>query len=143
VIVVVDTSVVVQWFAPERGTPIAELLLGRDDLAAPDILLVETANVLRKKLRDGQIQHEQAVAAIAFLKARMSQLVPFDELLARAFEIAVQVGHPIYDCMFLACAEKLDGVVATRDAPLVSRASAAGFSHIVRLLTAEWAGELQ
>lgn len=112
--IVVDTSVAIQWFTSEPDSPIAELLLGRDDLVAPDILLIETANVLRKKLRNGHIQQEQAVAAIAFLKARMSKLVPFDELLGRAFEMAVQVGHPVYDCMFLACAERLDGIVATR-----------------------------
>lgn len=136
--IIVDTSIAVQWFVAEPDAPAAELLLGRDDLAAPDIVLIETANVLRKKLRDGQIKLEQATASLGFLKASIPQLVPFTELLDRAFEMATELGHPVYDCTFLACAERVKGVLATRDTRLVNRASPR-YGTLLRLFTPEWA----
>jgi len=142
-VIVVDTSVAVQWLVPEEDTGLAEVLLGRKDLAAPDLLLVETANVLRKKLRAGQIVAEQATEGFEFLKANIETFIPFEGLLIRAFGMAAEIGHPVYDCMFLACAENLEGVVATRDAPLIGRAGKAGYGALVRVLDHDWSKELQ
>jgi predicted nucleic acid-binding protein len=140
-VIIVDTSIAVQWFVAEPDAPAAELLLPREDLVAPDILLLETANVLRKKLRDGDIMQEQAIGSFAFLRASFRQLVPFGELLERAFSMAVEVGHPVYDCVFLACAESTNGVLVTRDAKFVDRASGK-YPGVLRLFSPEWAKSL-
>lgn len=56
--IAVDSSIALQWVLPESGTAAAVGLLGRPDLVAPDILLVESANVLAKKVRgDFELAH--------------------------------------------------------------------------------------
>ena len=48
----VDASVVVKWFVPEALSDEARLLLGdRLSLHAPDLVLVEFANTIWKKVR--------------------------------------------------------------------------------------------
>ena len=47
---IVDASVAIKWVVDEPGTEHA-LLLRRDSLAAPDLLVPECANILWKKVR--------------------------------------------------------------------------------------------
>ena len=109
----------------------AESLIGRTDLMAPDVLLVEAANVLAKKVRSGQIPRAQADEGIKFLQVNVSQLVSSVPLLARAIDFSVAMSHPVYDCIFLACAEAASGQVATRDGRLAARAEKAGFANLI------------
>lgn len=131
--IVVDTSVAIPWLVAEDGAEFSEELLGRPDLAAPDILLLETANVLRKKLLAREIAEGQLLEGIEFVRSTVERLVPTIELVRRGAEIAVAASHPVYDCVFLACAERVGGVVATRDHVFVNRAQTAQFGHLVQL----------
>lgn len=140
--IVIDTSVAIPWLAPEEQTQAAEALLGRPDLAAPDLLLVESANVLRKKVRDGELVAEQAREGLSFLSENIGTWVPFGDVLARALEISMDVSHPVYDCVFVATAEALHGCVATRDGKLVDRLSETAYSGLTRLFPTDWAAEL-
>lgn len=131
--IVVDTSDVVQWVAPEDVERRAEALLGRSDLAAPEILLVETANVLRKKVRDGDVTRAQAFEGLELVEANVKTLLPTSGLLRRALEFAFEMNHPVYDCVFLACAEFTGSALVTRDAALVRRATSFGHAPLVQL----------
>jgi len=140
-VIVVDTSVVVQWVAPEDAERRAEVLLGRDDLAAPDVLLVETANVLRKKARDGDVTRDQAFEGMELVEANVKTLVPTSTLLLRAMQLAFEMNHPVYDCLFLACAEMTGTVVLTRDRRLAQRAADHGHAGLVSLFPDEFRAE--
>jgi predicted nucleic acid-binding protein len=139
-VIVVDTSVVVQWVAPEDVERRAEALLGRSDLAAPDVLLVETANVLRKKVRDGDVTRDQAFEGLELVEANVRTLVPSSGLLVRALQFAFEMNHPVYDCIFLACAEATGTALVTRDAGVVRRAASVGHASLVRLFPDDWEG---
>lgn len=130
-IVVVDTSIALQWVLPEAETARAEMLLTGHELVAPDVLLVEAANVLAKKVRAGQIPVIQATESIEFLTANVRRLVPVPALITRALEISIAISHPVYDCMYLACAERLGARVATRDAPFAKRVIERGMGHLL------------
>ncbi len=125
--IVVDTSIALEWLLPEAGAAEAELLINRDDLAAPDIILLEAANVLSKKVRLQQIGLEQAREGLKFLRANVPNLIPSESVVDRAFEISLELSHPAYDCMFLAAAEWLDARLVTRDAPFAKRVVERGY----------------
>lgn len=135
--IVVDTSVVVQWIAPEDAERRAEVLLGRDDLAAPEVLLVETANVLRKKVRDRDVTREQAFEGMELVEANVKTLVPTSLLLSRAMQLAFEMNHPVYDCLFVACAETTGSKLLTRDEALVRRAARHGLAALLTLFPGE------
>lgn len=129
--IVVDTSVALQWLLIESDAAQAETLIARDDVAAPDIILLEAANVLSKKVRLKEIERAQASEGLRFLRANIPTLVPGDAIVDRAFEISLEISHPAYDCMFLACAERLEAKLVTRDAPFCKRVDERGFGHLL------------
>jgi len=54
--VVVDASVAIKWLLEESGTrPAVRLLAERRPLLAPDLMLIEAANALWKKVRRGEM----------------------------------------------------------------------------------------
>jgi hypothetical protein len=100
-----------------------------------DILLVESANVLAKKVRAGDLSDAVAIEALAMIRGGMTVLIPSEPLVPRALELSIALSHPVYDCVFLACAEQAGGQLVTRDAPLIKRAAERGFGHLLTALT--------
>ncbi|WP_374627689.1 type II toxin-antitoxin system VapC family toxin [Devosia sp.] len=123
--IVVDASVAVQWVVPEASTQLSEVLLSRPDLVAPELLLVEVANVFRKKLAGGLISAAQGVDGLEFVLQRVD-VRPTTELVGRAFELALLLNHPVYDCVYLALAEANDAKFATHDLELRRRVVRSG-----------------
>ena len=117
---IVDASVVVKWFVLEDQHDEARaLLLADEPLLAPDLLAVEVANVLWVKVRRGELQPAQAGRAIAAVCGRGEpQLRASTPLLSAAFELAVTLEHPVYDCVYLALARAADDVLCTADGAL-------------------------
>ena len=130
--IVVDASVALQWIVPERdGQVEAESVLSHDVLAGPDLLLVEVGNVLRKKIAAEEVSRDHAQRGLRTL-AQTVRLIPVGaELIASAFELALAMRHPVYDCVYLALAGQMDGQLATRDSELINRARLQGLGHRV------------
>ena len=116
----VDASVVLKWFVTEPLSEQARQLLdGQLDLHAPDILLAEFANTIWKKVRRGEIPDPQPyLGDLANLPGTVT-IHPVGGLIERAAQIA----HPVYDCLYLACAEMTASVLITADRKLVDRAT--------------------
>jgi predicted nucleic acid-binding protein len=134
-VIVVDSSVVLQWLLDEPQTQAAQLLLERpDELIAPDILFVEVGNVLGKKVRAREISADQAMESLAFVAASVPRLLGVRSLVTKALELSIELSHPLYDCMFLAAAIDNACQLATRDDVFVKRATSRGRGGSVRLL---------
>src|SRR5690606_15946010 len=104
---VVDASVAVKWVVPEEQEAAAEaLLFSGAQWIAPEFLLVEVGNVLRTKMRNQQLELSQSRTGLDFIAATVVRFVSDGDLARRAFEIAVDMNHSIYDCLYLACAER-------------------------------------
>jgi predicted nucleic acid-binding protein len=113
---VVDASIAVQWIAREPGSEAAAtLLLGQQPLLAPDIMPVEVANALWKKVRRRDLPEADLGGALTRLLASDIVLSPTVSLLLRATRLAVQTGHPVYDCVYVALAEQQGAALATAD----------------------------
>ena len=126
--VVVDANVVVKWFIVEKDSDEALALRLRDDLLAPDIMLIEYRNALLNKVRRRAISTEEARRAEREIVGTGVAIVPSAPLLEQAFEIALDLGEPIYDCIYLAVAIATDRVLVTADERFVTKVSASGLS---------------
>ena len=114
--VVVDASVAVQWFSAEDGSASAARLLESDHtLVAPDIMPLETANAWWKKARRGDMEPEAVTRAVSRLLAIGIALAPSAPLLPRAIGLAVDLQHPVYDCIYLVLAVERGVPLASSD----------------------------
>src|SRR6185436_13032392 len=106
---VVDTSVAIKWVVPEDRidlephTAIALSVL-EHGLIAPDLIAAEFGNALWKKVSREEIGKPQAMEAMYILPTIVS-LLPMEAYARRAVEIALELDHPVYDCVFIAVAE--------------------------------------
>ena len=133
---IVDASIVIKWFVPESGHLSARRLLEEEPtLAAPDLLVSELTNVAWKKARRGEIDVAQARLIVSGFPNSGIDLLPSFAVRERALEIALSLGHPAYDCFYIAAAENLKTDVVTADRRLHAAVAESTFSPFVRLLS--------
>jgi predicted nucleic acid-binding protein len=133
---VVDASVAFKWFIAETTSDQALALLDGDGrLQAPDVIFAEVANAMWVRLRgvDGS-QANAVLQAVEGLGRILDRTVPVPLLLPRAVELAFRLTHPVYDCLYLALAERDQSKVVTADKRLVDVARKDGFDHLVEQL---------
>ena len=119
---VIDASVAVKWFVEEPGTSAArDQLAAGARLVAPDLVIAEVCNALWARVCRGGIEKAQARMAVDLVPRYFEELTPTAGLRERAFEIALELGHPIYDCFYLALAESRRTQVVTADGRLLMR----------------------
>ncbi|MCP5374222.1 MAG: type II toxin-antitoxin system VapC family toxin [Hyphomicrobiales bacterium] len=133
---IVDASVAIKWFVRENLRNHAMALLNRHggDLEAPDLLLAEVGNIAWKKCRRGEMTTEQCRLALAGTEDCLSALHPMPLLVPRALAIALALGHPIYDCVYIACAEATGRTFVTADERLTRAIGGTEFDYLVRHL---------
>jgi predicted nucleic acid-binding protein len=117
---VIDTSVAVKWVIPAGGLGIeaetgAALALLAHDLIAPDCILGELANALFKKVQRKEIGEEQAREAFAILPETVD-FFPTANLVDAALSLALDIVHPVHDCIFLVGAIQHGVPLITADA---------------------------
>ena len=123
--VVADASVVAKWYFPERGRSAADRILeqsaeGDLQLLAPDVIEGELVNVLWKKVRRGECDEAAAQQVLDLWETDRPPLVESQLLSRRALGLALRLGHPVYDCLYLAAAIEYQATLATADARLAS-----------------------
>lgn len=129
---IVDASVAIKWFVTENLHEEARSLLGKGhDFYAPDLLVAELANAVWKKVRRKEIDDRQA-REIALACLDGPELLRSADLVDRALQIAFELGHPVYDCLYLACAEAMGGMVVTADKRFHDAVRASEFSRLIR-----------
>lgn len=114
---IVDTSVAVKWAVAEEGAELAAPFFG-GDVVAPDLLRSELGNALWKKVMRHEIGALQASAAFAEIEAMLSFL-PTETVHQRALAIALDLHHPVYDCVYLALSEATGMRILTADRKLM------------------------
>jgi predicted nucleic acid-binding protein len=114
--VVVDASIAFLWFAREPDRWGAERLLEAEAaLLAPDLMAVEATNAWWKKLRRQEMEIADVEQAVTNLLAVGIAWTPAAMLLRSAARLAVDLGHPVYDCMYLALAASHSAALASAD----------------------------
>ena len=117
----VDASVVVKWYVTEAHSEEARVLLGhRLERFAPDFVLIELANIFWKKARLGEIGDPQPYFRELSRVREAVDLTSSADLIERVAQIAAQIDHPVYDCLYIACAEATGSTLITADRRLVN-----------------------
>jgi predicted nucleic acid-binding protein len=122
---VVDASVAVKWVVDEVGSEEAAALRG-DELRAPDWLHAECTNVLWAKSRRKELTSEEAADRLAILLEAPLLLSSSRQLLDRALALALELAHPVYDCLYLALALECRCPLVTADERFVAAVRKSG-----------------
>lgn len=118
--IVIDASVLANALADDGsdGTETRARLARDGDLAAPDLVDVETVAVLRKRWIAGDLSRNRFSTAIDDLEDLDMTRYPTLPLMRRAFELRDNV--TVYDAVYVALAERLHCVLVTADQRLPS-----------------------
>ena len=134
---IIDASVALKWLVEEEGSDGATALQ-EDDLAAPSLLRIEVANVLRTLAVRGMVTPEDALRRLALLQATPLRIVDLDDALeGRALEMALDLSHPVYDCIYLALAERMERRLVTADGRFVRALAGTAFESLALPLTTQ------
>lgn len=133
---VVDASVAIKWVYAEDESELAASLLVHE-LWAPDLLTSECANILWKMALRGDLDIDAAIRRAIALQGVTVTLEPMRSLLPTAVEMAIRLGHPAYDCFYLALASSSGCPFATADMKLIRKLRAANFREADVLTLAE------
>lgn len=111
---VVDASMVVAGLVDSGlGGTWAESFLASEPLAAPHLMPVEVASVLRRGAIVGDISGDTAALAHGDLLALRVELFPYEPFAERVWELRATI--TTYDAWYVAVAESLDAPLATLD----------------------------
>jgi predicted nucleic acid-binding protein len=129
---VVDASVAWKWTFEEHLRDRAlKLLESPQLLAAPELLLAEVMNIAWKNVRRGTYGQAQAAILLDALPIWIGRLEPLGSLVRQASEIAFRLDHPIYDCFYLALAEREAVPLVTADKRLLGRVAGTPWARSV------------
>jgi predicted nucleic acid-binding protein len=118
---VIDTSVAFKWAVSEIDSDRAVRL--REDfnnaiheLLAPDLFPTEIANALAVTERGGRIKPGEAALFFSDILKSSPVLHLAIPLLPRAIDICLQTKQSVYDCLYVALAERENCDLVTADA---------------------------
>lgn len=113
---VVDASVAIKWFIPEIHFEIAlQARQLRDRLHVPAFMTLELGNVIAKKIRRGELTQMEGKTILRELRHLSLQRHADERLFPAAYELALDTQQSLYDCLYLALAEAVDGRMITAD----------------------------
>lgn len=132
---VIDASVAMKWIVKEKHFEEAGLyLLKQNDLFAPDLIKHEIANAIVKKVRISEIEAKNGwISYQNLFQFKILELIRMEDVIERAYILAVTIKHSFYDCIYLAAAEKIKAEVVTADQKFYRRVIEHGqYSHLIR-----------
>jgi predicted nucleic acid-binding protein len=113
---VVDASVAIKWFIPEIYSEAAvQARRLHQRLHVPAFLSLELGNVIAKKIRRGELTREDGKTVLKELRHLPLQRHADERLFPAAYELALDTRQSLYDCLYLALAEAVDGRLITAD----------------------------
>ncbi len=127
--IVIDASLAVKWFLEETDSDLAGELLEEfvGQIGVPELFGIEVTATL---VREGNMDKPNA----GMMRRAVGELVNFcsdgsleivrqgPEKLARAADLALDLGHPLKDCIYLALAMELGCDLVTCDARFAAKA---------------------
>ena len=112
---IIDASVAFKLIVDEPGSEEAIAWIGRAELTGPILIHSEVGNALWKRVRMGELAEDAEIAARLADLDHLIRTVDETPLVPRALQLAIDLAHPVYDCIYLALAEAADDSVLTAD----------------------------
>jgi predicted nucleic acid-binding protein len=123
---VLDSSVALKWFLGEPDSDRALRLrdaarAAAHELLAPDFFPAEVTHALTRAERQGQITPAEGASFVSDLLAELPDLHPSLPLVPRAYVLSSLYRHGVYDCLYVALAEREGCELVTADDKLVKK----------------------
>ena len=119
---VIDTSALIRLFIPDGPIPegLEKFFIGVEKggntAVAPELLLVETVNVLNRKRKIGEISIPESVGLFTDVLSMPIRYTPHGPLIpTTAFDLALEHGVTLYDAVYLALAVEQSAVLFSAD----------------------------
>jgi predicted nucleic acid-binding protein len=108
---VLDASVAVKWVLAEVDSDKADALrdafrIGVHELVAPDVFPIEVGHAIAKAERQGIIDPPAGSMFMASILKTLPKLRPSVPLLPQAFSLASTARISLYDCLYVALADR-------------------------------------
>jgi predicted nucleic acid-binding protein len=129
---IVDASVAIKWFKQEHDSPLAELVPLADALTAPEFMLAELCNAGGRRTGAGCSRPRRPTRSRLRFALTVAHLRPLEPLASRAVVVARALDHPVYDCFYLAHAEREAVPLVTADARLLAKLKGTPWAAHVR-----------
>jgi len=127
--IVVDASIGVKWFREEAQSAEAEALLKQDAgaIVVPDIFAVEVASALVRNANVDKASQQPMRVELDRLIRLLSggvidQVRTTPQMLGSAAFMAIDIGHPLKDCIYLMLAIEANCPLVTCDAKFAEKA---------------------
>jgi predicted nucleic acid-binding protein len=125
--IVLDASVAVKTYLEEAGAEAAtELLSGAQTLLAPELIRVEVASALCRRVRRRELEageaEERCQHWLSELEKGLFTLTPDRDLLPEAVALSTKLMHPLQDCLYLVVAIRNHAPLITADRTFHERA---------------------
>lgn len=125
--VLLDASAAIKLVTNEPGSERARgLYRDVETLSLPDWARLEVANALWKMQARGHTTSASALLSFEDLEQLHLRVTPALDLSERALALALEIQHPVYDCLYLVLALDEGAALATADAKLAEHARALG-----------------
>lgn len=132
---VIDASVMVKLLVDEPLTEAArQAVATRDDCIAPDLIHVEIASALAKKVRLFGLPVAEAMAGLESYGEFIAQIVDSQAYFRDAMSLSIAIDHSLFDCLYLALAIDRRCPLLTADVKFADRATAAGLAASIMTL---------
>lgn len=131
--IVVDASVAIKWVLAEADAEAADALR-KDELIAPSLWLLEAASAIWRRSRRGEFDTAEALGFLSELQRAPVASLPLEPHLDQTLSLAAALGHPVYDCLYLAMAIHYQTCVVTADRRFAAIAARPELQGRVRLL---------
>lgn len=119
---VIDACVAVQWVLDEGFSQRADALRDEEGLIAPALIAAEIGNAIWKAVRWAGVSPSAALPAMSAALHPLDALIGEETLCTRALELSIALKHPIYDCFYLALAEREGAPLVSFDETLIAAA---------------------
>jgi len=132
---VIDASVAVKWFIPEKGTEKAhEVLEELIFFYAPNTFLTEIDSVLTKKVRIRDINIKEAFEKRQQFRKLPYKLIDYEQIEEFAFRLSTEFSITLLDATYLATAIDYDAKLYTADPRLSNGLSNTPFANYIKYI---------
>jgi predicted nucleic acid-binding protein len=119
---VVDAGVAALWVLEQQGSDRAIATRREPRLIAPSLIAAEVNSAIWKAVRRGSVSPANALLAAEAAIRPFEMLFPLEPLQVRALALAMELDHPVYDCFYLALAERERAPLISADKRLLAAA---------------------
>ena len=118
-IIILDTSAAIDILLGKGNFENYQNLIEKaDTVIAPEIYISEITNAAWKYNKIADFTHEESLSLAEDGINLIDQFVAVKGLWKESLREAINNDHPVYDCLYVVCARRNDGILLSRDKKL-------------------------